>query len=138
MVWQRTEYNGVLSAEAGNTQSFGATRRFPTTVTGPYELRIHRRLIDYLHCPSSPKQGSAEQAFGRVEIPWMLMTGTKDFGLVVGADPEFRMKVFPALTPDNKYELVLDRAEYSAFSDRALPGDSSRSVLEANDRWQTA
>jgi hypothetical protein len=84
------------------------------------------------------------------------------------------MKVFRALPPDNKYELVLDRAEHSAFSDRALPGDSERrnpnhhrailalstafwdaflkddstakawlngdsprSVLEANDRWQT-
>jgi len=104
----------------------------------------------------------------------MLMTGTKDFGLAGGADPESRMKVFPALTPDNKYESVLDRVAHSAFSDRALPGDSERrnpnlhrailalctafwdaflrdestakawlngdsprSVLEANDRWQT-
>jgi hypothetical protein len=36
------------------------------------------------------------------------------------------MKVSPALTPDNQYELVLDRVEHSAFSDRALPGDSQR------------
>jgi len=76
--------------------------------------------------PTTPKQGSAEQAFGGVKIPWLVMTGTKDFGLVGGGDPESRMKVFPALPPGNKYELVLDRAEHSAFSDRALPGDSER------------
>ena len=74
--------------------------------------------------PSSPKRGSAEQAFGAVNIPWLLMTGTKDFGLIGGGDPQSRMAVFPALPPGNKYELVLDRAEHSAFSDRALPGDA--------------
>ena len=76
--------------------------------------------------PSSPKRGSAEQAFGGVEIPWMLMTGTKDFGLVGGGDPDSRMKVFPALPPGDKYELVLDKAEHSAFSDRALPSDREK------------
>lgn len=33
--------------------------------------------------------------------------------------------MFPALPPGGKYELVLDGAEHSAFTDRALPGDSS-------------
>jgi predicted dienelactone hydrolase len=28
--------------------------------------------------PSSPRAGKPERAFGKVEIPWMLMTGTKD------------------------------------------------------------
>jgi dienelactone hydrolase len=76
--------------------------------------------------PSSPKQGTAENAFGGVKISWMVMTGTKDFGLVGGGDPESRMKVFPALPPGDKYELVLDKAEHSAFSDRPLPGDTER------------
>lgn len=76
--------------------------------------------------PSSPKRGSAEQAFGAVKIPWLLMTGTKDFGLVGGGDPESRMAVFPALPSGSKNELVLDRAEHSAFSDRALPGDAEK------------
>jgi len=76
--------------------------------------------------PTSPKRGRAEEAFGGVRIPWLVMTGTKDFGLVGGGDPESRMKVFPALPPGDKYELVLDRAEHSAFSDRALPGDTEK------------
>jgi hypothetical protein len=34
--------------------------------------------------------------------------------------------VYPALPPGGKYELVLEGAEHSAFSDRALPGDRER------------
>ncbi|MBN1809793.1 MAG: dienelactone hydrolase, partial [Planctomycetes bacterium] len=40
------------------------------------------------------------------------------------ADMESRLAVFPALPPGGKYELVLYGAEHSAFTDRALPGDS--------------
>jgi hypothetical protein len=31
--------------------------------------------------------------------------------------------VYPALPPGSKYELVLDGAEHSAFTDRPLPGE---------------
>ena len=34
-----------------------------------------------------------------------------------------RLGVFPVLPPGNKYELVLEGAEHSAFGDRPLPGD---------------
>jgi predicted dienelactone hydrolase len=74
--------------------------------------------------PSSPAAGSPEQAFGAVKIPWMLMTGTNDVAPIGNADLASRLAVFPALPPGNKYEVVLDRAEHSAFSDRALPGDT--------------
>lgn len=73
--------------------------------------------------PSSPQRGATpEQAFGGVKLPWLLMTGTKDVASI-GADLPSRMAVFPALPPGGKYELVLGRAEHSAFTDRALPGD---------------
>ncbi len=129
--------------------------------------------------PSEPATGSPDQAFGKVSIPWLLMTGTKDVarlgGATIGASSvEQRLSVFPALPSGSKYELVLSDAQHSAFTDRALPGDSGprnpnhhrailalstafwdaylkgdaaalawldgagpRTVLEANDRWQT-
>ena len=74
--------------------------------------------------PNSPATGDAKTAFGGVTIPWMLMTGTKDVAFVGSATVESREAVFPALPPGDKYEVVLDKAEHSAFSDRALPGDS--------------
>jgi len=76
--------------------------------------------------PSRPRRGGdASQAFGAVAIPWLLMTGTKDLAPIGGADLESRLVVFPALPPGGKYELVLDGAEHSAFTDRALPGDTA-------------
>ena len=79
--------------------------------------------------PSEPTTGSPAQVFEKVTIPWLLMTGTKDVaclgGATIGASSvEQRLSVFPALPPGSKYELVLHDAEHSAFSDRALPGDS--------------
>lgn len=73
--------------------------------------------------PNSPSVGDPKTAFGDVTIPWMLMTGTKDVAFVGTATVESREAVFPALPPEGKYEVVLDKAEHSAFSDRALPGD---------------
>jgi dienelactone hydrolase len=74
--------------------------------------------------PSSPRLGDPQQAFGGVAIPWMLMTGTHDLSPIGNADLDSRLGVFPALPPGGKYELVLDGAEHSAFTDRALAGDT--------------
>ncbi len=74
--------------------------------------------------PSSPNLGNAADAFGDVSVPWLLMTGTKDLSVIGNADMESRLAVFPALPEGRKYELVLDNAEHSAFSDRSLPGDT--------------
>lgn len=74
--------------------------------------------------PSSPRRGDPEQAFGQVKLPWLLMTGTLDVSPIGDIDVKSRLAVFPTLPSGGKYELVLDRAEHSAFSDRALPGDA--------------
>lgn len=79
--------------------------------------------------PSSPRRQSPSAAFGEVSLPWMLMTGTRDIGLLgLGArDVASRLAVYDALPPGNKYELVLAGAQHSAFSDRPLPpGDAPR------------
>lgn len=74
----------------------------------------------------SVRGGDPRQAFGAVSIPWLLMTGTRDVGLLNEMDVETRLSVFPALPPGGKYELVLDGAEHWAFSERELPGQSRR------------
>ena len=76
--------------------------------------------------PSAPANGNTKQAFGSVKIPWMLLTGTKDSNPINGADAKTRLVVFPDLSPGSKYQLVLDKAEHSAFGDRALPGETER------------
>ncbi len=74
--------------------------------------------------PSSPRRGTPQEAFGQVKIPWLLMTGTKDIAPIGDTDVKSRLAVFAALPPGHKYELVLNQAEHSAFTDRPLPGDS--------------
>ena len=76
--------------------------------------------------PSGPANGNTKQAFGSVKIPWMLLTGTKDGNPINGADAKTRLIVFPDLSPGSKYQLVLDKAEHSAFTERALPGETER------------
>ncbi len=73
--------------------------------------------------PSTPRSTSAERAFAAVKIPWLVMTGTKDTAPIGEADLESRLAVYPALRGAPKYEVVLNNAEHSAFTDRALPGD---------------
>jgi hypothetical protein len=55
------------------------------------------------------------------------MTGTKDLvPLISNADMNSRLGVFPPLPRGGKYELVLDNAEHSVFTDRPLPLDKEK------------
>lgn len=89
-----------------------------------------RRLTDpriksaAIMSPGTP-QGrlDAGEAFAGVTIPWLLLTGTRDEAAIGPQTVESRLAVFPALPPGLAYELVLDGAEHSSFTDRGLPGD---------------
>lgn len=103
---------------AATTQAV-AGQRVPPIFPGAWpDPRIKAALI---LSPSAPALASPADAFGQVAIPWMLMTGTHD-GSPIGPPPD-RLAVYPALPPGRKYELVLDQAEHSVFSDNALPGE---------------
>lgn len=71
--------------------------------------------------PSSPSSGTPQAAFGKVALPWLLITGTKDTAPIGNANMESRLAVFSALPPGDKYELVLHGAKHSAFSDWDWP-----------------
>jgi predicted dienelactone hydrolase len=109
--------------------SFGALTT--QAVSGESFPLIGNRLTDsrikaaISFSPSSPTHGSAENAFGAIRIPWLLMTGTKDTAPLGHADMKSRLAVYPALHGAPKYEVVLNDAEHSAFTDRALPGDNA-------------
>ena len=48
------------------------------------------------------------------------MTGTFDDSSITNVTAEDRLRVFPALPPGNKYELVLFEGYHHAFTDREL------------------
>lgn len=129
------ENKGPLSARMDlrkigmSGHSFGALTT--QAVSGEIFPIIGSRLTDprikaaIAFSPSSPARGSAEKAFGAMKIPWLLMTGTKDTAPIGHSDLQSRLAVYPALHGAPKYEVVLNDAEHSAFTDRALPGDKS-------------
>jgi predicted dienelactone hydrolase len=94
-----------------------------TTAGGLISFTDARIRAAIAFSPSCPRLAEPKRAFGKVRIPWMLMTGTRDVAIIGDADLASRLAVFPALPPGSKYELVLWDAEHSAFTDRALPGD---------------
>ena len=103
---------------AATTQAV-AGQRVPPIFPGAWpDPRIKAALI---LSPNAPATGSPDDAFSQVAIPWMLMTGTHDTSFI--GQPTNRLAVYPALPPGQKYELVLDQAEHSVFSDTALPGE---------------
>lgn len=105
---------GAVTTQAVSGQAFALAKGSLT------DARIRAAVI---MSPSSPRRGDVREAFGGVSIPWLLMTGTKDLSPIGEADMKSRLAVYPALPIGGKYELVLDNAEHSAFTDRALPGD---------------
>ena len=105
---------GAVTTEAVSGETFAVSG---TKLTDP---RIRAAVI---FSPSVPVSTTAEQAFAAVKVPWLLMTGTKDIAPIGPADMNSRLAVYPALHGAPKYQVVLNNAEHSAFTDRALPGD---------------
>lgn len=111
----------AVSGQSAPSRSGGGGAR-PFTTQPFTDVRIDAALA---MSPSKPSVGTPAQAFGAVSIPWMLMTGTHDGGAIGDQTPDTRLEVYPYLpTTIDRYELVLDGAEHSAFSDRALPGET--------------
>jgi predicted dienelactone hydrolase len=106
---------GAVTTEAVSGETLP---RSGTKLTDP---RIRAAVI---FSPSTPVSTTAERAFGAVKIPWLLMTGTKDTAPIGPADMKSRLAVYDALRGGSKYEVVLNNAEHSVFTDRALPDDS--------------
>lgn len=105
---------GAVTTQATSGQAYKVGKGFT-------DSRIKAAVV---MSPSGPAGGDTKQAFADVKIPWMLLTGTKDTSPLTGADAKSRLVVFPALPPGGKYELVLNKAEHSVFTERALPGET--------------
>jgi predicted dienelactone hydrolase len=107
----------------GQTTQGVSGQSFPLVGQRLTDKRISAAIV---MSPGSPERGNADQAFGRVAIPWLLMTGTHDTAPIGGQTVESRRKVFPALPPGDKFELVLDGAKHSAFTERPIPREAEK------------
>lgn len=106
---------GALTTQAVSGQTY---RRSKVALGDP---RIKASIA---FSPSITGRATAAD-FANIHTPWLSMTGTLDKSPIGQADVAERIAVYAALPPGNKYQLVLDGAEHSAFTDRALPGDKA-------------
>ena len=130
--WNRTEGHALfgrldLEHVGMSGHSFGAQT---TQAVSGQKFPFGRGFVDdridaaIAFSPGAPAAGSKSQAFGSVQVPWMLMTGTKDVAAIGGQSVESRLEIYPNLPKAiDKFELVLNDAEHSAFTDRRLSGD---------------
>lgn len=105
---------GLSGHSFGAVTTLGmAGRKFPVPKSA-YDERIDAFL------PMSPNVGkglSAKEQFGHLKVPVFCMTGTEDGSpLEPDFDPAERRKVYAAMPDGDKYQLVLEGAEHSAFS----------------------
>lgn len=115
------EHVGMSGHSFGGVTTEAVSGQALPTGRQPYtDARIKAAIV---FSPSSPRRGDPKRAFSKVKLPWLLMTGTLDTALIGDQTVETRLAVYPALPAGDKYQLVLDKAEHSAFTDRALPGD---------------
>lgn len=116
--------------------SFGAVttlavagRKYPFNRSFP-----EKRITAFLAMSPQPGKGlPASKSFGHLKKPILCMTGTRDGSpLDPTLKPSKRREVYSALPDGDKYQLVLDGAEHSAF------GDSRRRNQRRNPKHHPA
>ncbi len=99
---------GAMTAQALGGQRFGFG-------IGRAHFADDRVAAALMLSPSPPISGTSRLAFGRVDTPWMLITGTEDYSKIAGVEAEQRRDVFRHLPAGGKYELVLMSAEHHSY-----------------------
>lgn len=117
------EHVGMSGHSFGARTTQGVSGQLPSFGKPYSDPRIDAAIV---MSPSVPKGTDAEKSFSKVSIPWLLMTGTNDVALIGGADMASRLAVYPALPKGDKYQLILDKAEHSAFTESAMAGDKQK------------
>lgn len=77
--------------------------------------------------PSDGRRLDGTRAFGHIESPALMMTGTEDGSPIdPNQKPESRRIPYASLPAGDAYELVFDGGDHMAFSDRIAPLGESR------------
>ncbi len=103
--------------------SFGAltTQAVAGQATPGKHLSFHepRLTAAVMMSPSPPSAGDPAAAFSAIEIPCLLMTGTRDDSPIGNTTPAGRLKVFPHLAKAPAWQIVFDEANHMDFGQRS-------------------
>ena len=97
---------GAVTTQAKMGQQFPLNRNF----------RDERIDAVALFSPSISKMESPEASFGKIDMPVLAMTGTKDGSPIDPTQsPESRQELYQAMPVGDKYHLVFEGGEHHAF-----------------------
>lgn len=115
---------GALTTQAMAGQDFGGGR-----------VSFGEKRIDaaVMMSPSRPRRGNAAAAFDEIEMPCLLLTGTRDDNPIGDGTAEERLEVFANLRKAPAWQVVFDGATHGAFSER-----KTRGWKRKGDRYHTA
>jgi len=82
--------------------------------------------------PSPPRQQTSVQAYGTIDIPVLMFTGTVDTSPVDDFPPERRQEPYGALSRAFRMLVVFDGADHAVFGGRTRgPAESTDSAIQA-------
>ncbi len=108
---------GAITTQAIAGQSFLAEHA---------SFRDSRIKAAVMMSPNKPLIGDPAVAFGSIRIPCLLLTGTRDDGIIFSTRLEDRQQVFPCLQQAPAWQVVFDKATHMTFSERDLMGQPIR------------
>lgn len=118
----RADAVGVAGHSFGAHTAFGVGGQIYPNAAGMKEPRIAALIA---LSPALPAHGNATQAFSKVTLPLLCVTGTLDGDVIGnGATPDKRAAVFGALPEGNKAMLLLSSADHMTFG-----GATSRAAV---------
>jgi len=91
------------------------------------ENRLSDSRIDAMigFSPSLPKRSIVTEVLQNVDIPWLVMIGTKDMALML--EPLSKNETaFAAKEKGGAYEFILGEAEHASFTDNPVEGEPRR------------
>jgi predicted dienelactone hydrolase len=89
-----------------------------SALRGTLSARDPRIDAAVMMSPSPPSFGDPATAFAAIEIPCLLMTGTRDTSAIGATTPGDRLKVFPHLAKAPAWQVVFDGATHMDFGER--------------------
>lgn len=103
---------GAATTQAVAGQTFGRNRSMA-------EPRIKAAIA---FSPSPPQRGSDADAFGKIAIPLLFVTGTLDAGPgdLTRTTPADRLRPFAAVPPGEKYLVVFEGGDHQVFGGRGI------------------
>jgi predicted dienelactone hydrolase len=110
-----------LTRIAMSGHSFGAVTTETIMATAPRDRSKWKISACIIMSPSPFAAFASDQAFGKIDIPVLCMTGTEDENpLNRDQPPSTRLEVYKHLPPGRKYQVVFDGGNHGIFSGHQL------------------